>query len=128
MNRLLFNDSNFGKLRLFQANTFLHLWSLSNQFKIWKLPISLHRFFLSVADVFLGYWIILVSKCLLPLLMLLKLYLFFLCYTKFIKLCSIALSAVCGCLWHTTMFIVDILSNMSNIIQYKESMTFFFQN
>lgn len=45
MNRLLFNDFEFWKAEAFQANTFLHLWSLCNQSTIWKLLISLHRFF-----------------------------------------------------------------------------------
>lgn len=92
---------NFGKLRLFQANTFLHLRSLSNQSTILEASnLIAQTFFFSVADVFLGYWIILVSKCSLPLQMLLELYQFFLCYTKFIKLCALLLClqfvAVCG--------------------------------
>lgn len=50
----------------------------------------------------------------------------FFCYAEFIKQRA-TLSAVCGCLWHKTMLIADILSNMSNIIKYEESMTFLFQ-
>lgn len=102
---------NFGKLRLFQANTVLHLWSLSNQSKIWKLLISLHRFLFSVADVFLGYWIILVSKCSLPLQMRLELYQFFLCYTKFI---SVFCCFVCS-LW---LFVAQNYVYSRHIIQY----------
>lgn len=51
----------------------VHNWEASN------LIALILFFFFSVADVFLGYWIILVSKCLLPLQMVLELYQFFFC-------------------------------------------------
>lgn len=86
----------------------------------------MHRFLLILADVFLGYWVALFSKRFLPLQLLLGPY-HFLYYVEFIKLCSVAFSAVSGCLWHEAMFVVAILSSMSNIIKYEDSMTFFYQ-
>lgn len=88
----------------------------------------MHRFFLSLADVFLGYWIALVSNYLLPLQLLLGIYHIFFYYAEFIKLCTVLLCLQFVALWHKTMFIVDILSNMSNIIKYYKAWHFPFKN